>query len=211
MRDQHESKMSDARMNDNLHEQLGTANASRDEGICDDQSSCDLVGGGWGVRLRAPRTGVEAQQYRRLSKGQRGIVRSFLAKVTVLSQSQLTRLIRRWMDTRRIERKPTRRTWRSTPGSQPKMAGRTRLASVLRWNCSSFGFSRSTTSIPTSRSRCPPRRAVLQFLSPTSPCRAAGWQFTSTAPLSTPARISAGTATSATNSAPANHPGALRN
>jgi len=48
---------------------------------------------------------LKAQQYRRLSKGQRGIVRRFLAKITALSRAQLTRLIRRWMDTRRIERK----------------------------------------------------------------------------------------------------------
>src|SRR5579864_1861602 len=48
---------------------------------------------------------LKAQQYRRLSKGQRGIVRRYLAKITALSRAQLTRLIRRWMDTRRIERK----------------------------------------------------------------------------------------------------------
>jgi hypothetical protein len=48
---------------------------------------------------------LKAQQYRRLGKGQRGIVRRFLAKITALSRAQLTRLIRRWMDTRRIERK----------------------------------------------------------------------------------------------------------
>lgn len=52
---------------------------------------------------------LKVQQYRRLSKGQKGIVRSFLAKVTALSRSQLARLIRRWMDTRRIERQPARR------------------------------------------------------------------------------------------------------
>jgi hypothetical protein len=52
---------------------------------------------------------LKAQQYRRLSKGQRGVVRRFLAKITALSRAQLTRLIRRWMDTRRIERKPARR------------------------------------------------------------------------------------------------------
>lgn len=52
---------------------------------------------------------LKGQQYRHLSKGQKGIVRSFLAKVTALSRSQLARLIRRWMDTRRIERKPARR------------------------------------------------------------------------------------------------------
>ena len=52
---------------------------------------------------------LKAHQYRRLTKGQRGIVRRFLAKVTALSRAQLTRLIGRWMDTRRIERKPARR------------------------------------------------------------------------------------------------------
>jgi len=52
---------------------------------------------------------LKAQQYRRLSKGQRGVVRRFLAKITALSRAQLTRLIRRWMDTRRIERKPALR------------------------------------------------------------------------------------------------------
>jgi hypothetical protein len=51
---------------------------------------------------------LKAQSYRRLSKGQRGIVKRFLAKITALSRAQLTRLIRRWMDTRRIERKPAR-------------------------------------------------------------------------------------------------------
>jgi hypothetical protein len=52
---------------------------------------------------------LKAQQYRRLSKSQRGIVKRFLSKVTALSRAQLTRLIQRWMDTRRIERKPARR------------------------------------------------------------------------------------------------------
>jgi hypothetical protein len=52
---------------------------------------------------------LKAQQYRRLSKGQRGVVRRFLAKVTALSRAQLTRLIQRWSDTRRIERMPARR------------------------------------------------------------------------------------------------------
>ena len=52
---------------------------------------------------------LKAHQYRRLKKGQKGIVRSFLAKVTALSRAQLTRLIQRWVETRRIERKPTQR------------------------------------------------------------------------------------------------------
>src|SRR5690348_15753087 len=48
-------------------------------------------------------------QYRRLKKGQKGIVRSFLAKVTALSRAQVTRLIQRWIQTRRIQRKPAQR------------------------------------------------------------------------------------------------------
>jgi hypothetical protein len=52
---------------------------------------------------------LKAQQYRRLSKGQKGIVRKYLAKITSYSRAQLTRLIGRWMDTRRIVRKPVRR------------------------------------------------------------------------------------------------------
>ncbi len=52
---------------------------------------------------------LKQQQYRRLSKGQKGIVRRFLAKITGLSRAQLTRLIQRWMESRRIERKPARR------------------------------------------------------------------------------------------------------
>lgn len=52
---------------------------------------------------------LKAQNYRRLSKGQRGIVKRFLSKITALSRAQLTRLIQRWMDTRRVERKPARR------------------------------------------------------------------------------------------------------
>jgi hypothetical protein len=49
---------------------------------------------------------LKGQQYRRLSKGQKGIVRRFLGKVTGISRAQLTRLIQRWVETRRIERKP---------------------------------------------------------------------------------------------------------
>lgn len=52
---------------------------------------------------------LKVQQYRRLSKGQKGIVRRFLVKVTGLSRSQMTRLITSWMKTRQIERQPTRR------------------------------------------------------------------------------------------------------
>lgn len=69
---------------------------------------------GWSVVERESVYGLveqvlKARQYRRLKKGQKGIVRSFLAKVTAMSRAQLTRLIQRWTQTRRIERQPLRR------------------------------------------------------------------------------------------------------
>lgn len=44
---------------------------------------------------------LAAQQYRRLSKSQKGTVRRFLAKVSGLSRAQVTRLIGRWQRGRR--------------------------------------------------------------------------------------------------------------
>ena len=54
-------------------------------------------------------TVLRAQHYRRLSKGQRGIVRHFLSKVTGLGRAQLTRLVSRWRRTRRVAGPPTYR------------------------------------------------------------------------------------------------------
>ena len=52
---------------------------------------------------------LKNQRYSRLRKSQRGVVRAFLLRVTGLSRAQMARLIQRWMETRRIERKPARR------------------------------------------------------------------------------------------------------
>ena len=52
---------------------------------------------------------LQAQQYRKLSKGQKGIVRQFLVKITGLSRAQITRLVTGWMRERRIRSKPPRR------------------------------------------------------------------------------------------------------
>jgi hypothetical protein len=52
---------------------------------------------------------LSQQRYGGLRKSQRGVVRAFLLRVTGLSRAQLTRLIQRWMEMRRIERKPERR------------------------------------------------------------------------------------------------------
>src|SRR5258708_34623183 len=51
---------------------------------------------------------LKAQKYGHLNKGQKGVVKGFLAKVTALSRAQITRLIQRWTQTKRIERQPGR-------------------------------------------------------------------------------------------------------
>ncbi len=52
---------------------------------------------------------LRAQGYGRLNKSGKGTVRRFLVKVTGLSRAQVTRLIQRWLETRRVERKPAQR------------------------------------------------------------------------------------------------------
>jgi len=52
---------------------------------------------------------LRAQGYRQLKKSEKGTIRRFLAKVTGLSRAQIARLIRRWQQTGRVERKPTQR------------------------------------------------------------------------------------------------------
>ena len=52
---------------------------------------------------------LRAQRYRQLKKSDKGTVRRFLVKVTGLSRAQVTRLIGRWQQTRRVERQPARR------------------------------------------------------------------------------------------------------
>ncbi len=52
---------------------------------------------------------LKGQDYRRLDKLGKRVVRLFLVKVTGLSRAQVTRLIERWRRTRKVERKPARR------------------------------------------------------------------------------------------------------
>jgi hypothetical protein len=52
---------------------------------------------------------LKAQQYRKLSKVERGVVRRFPAKAGDLGRAQITRLISRRMKTRRIRPRPRRR------------------------------------------------------------------------------------------------------
>lgn len=52
---------------------------------------------------------LKQQSYSKLGKGERGLVKRFLAKVTAISRAQMTRLIAQWVDQRMIKRKPARR------------------------------------------------------------------------------------------------------
>jgi hypothetical protein len=97
------------RIDDNPREELGAADPGRDEGIRGRQPPHRLVGAEQESVYRLIERVLKAQQYRLLSKGQKGIVRNFLAKITALSRAQVTRPIRRWVQTRRIERKPAQR------------------------------------------------------------------------------------------------------
>ncbi len=62
-----------------------------------------------GVRQRQTFDWLLSEQYRRLSKGQKGIVRRFLVKVAGLSRAQVTRFIAGWVRFRRVQRKPDER------------------------------------------------------------------------------------------------------
>jgi hypothetical protein len=52
---------------------------------------------------------LASQQYRKLKKRERGIVRRFGAKITGLSRAQVTRLIARWRQDRRLEKRLAQR------------------------------------------------------------------------------------------------------
>lgn len=52
---------------------------------------------------------LNAQQYRRLGRANKGIVRRYLMKMTGLSRAQVTRLISSWIETTRVEANPPRR------------------------------------------------------------------------------------------------------
>lgn len=52
---------------------------------------------------------LQRQRYGKLPRADRGVVRAFLLRVTGLSRAQMTRLIQRWTETRRVERKPPQR------------------------------------------------------------------------------------------------------
>src|SRR3990172_3097163 len=52
---------------------------------------------------------LETQEYHRLSKSQKGIVRRFLLRLTGLSRAQFTRLVRQWVRRGCLQVRPVRR------------------------------------------------------------------------------------------------------
>lgn len=77
----------------------------------------DFVRSHRGVKIRPSDGGdyplveriLRVQRYRRLKRSGKGTVRRFLAKMTGFSRAQITRLIGRWQQTRRVERKTLQR------------------------------------------------------------------------------------------------------
>src|SRR5207245_130478 len=82
---------------------------------------------------------LKSQQYRRLSRGQKGIVRRFLVKMTGLSRAQLTRWIGRCMKTRRVQRKPACRPSLLRCGHcGAKLLAQYPGPRVIRYQCSGY-------------------------------------------------------------------------
>src|ERR1022692_4776558 len=80
-----------------------------DAGIRPGQSEVNLVPRRATSHLWFYRGSAEGPPVPRLSRGQRGVVRRFLTKVSGLSRAQLTRLIAAWMRTRQLRRRPPQR------------------------------------------------------------------------------------------------------
>lgn len=63
-----------------------------------------------------------AQEYARQGKKQRGVIRAYLSKVTGLSLPQITRLIRKYVKTGKVEAKPCRRRRFPSKYTEPDIA-----------------------------------------------------------------------------------------
>ena len=69
----------------------------------------EFVGGGREERHGWVEKVLTAQHYGKLSKGERGLVRAYVRKVTGLSQAQTTRLIRAFLDHGKVQGRPYQR------------------------------------------------------------------------------------------------------
>jgi transposase InsO family protein len=68
-----------------------------------------FAGGGRDERYGWVERVLAAQKYRELGKGERGLVRAYVRKVTGLSESQTTRLIRAYLDHGKVQAQPYQR------------------------------------------------------------------------------------------------------
>jgi len=69
----------------------------------------EFAGGGRDERYGWVERVLRAQDYGKLGKGERGVVRAYVRKVTGLSQSQTTRLIRAYLDHGKVQPQPYQR------------------------------------------------------------------------------------------------------
>jgi len=69
----------------------------------------EFTGGGREERYGWVERVLAAQNYRKLSKGQRGLLRAYVRKVRGLSESQTTRLIRAYVDHGKVQAQPYQR------------------------------------------------------------------------------------------------------
>jgi len=96
-------------MNASQHAEPGKAQLERNGGLTGEQPGNDLEGRKRRGKCVFIAAVLKQQSYGKLSKGERGMVRRFLEKVTGASRAQLTRLIAQWMDRRTITRKAPHR------------------------------------------------------------------------------------------------------
>jgi len=81
----------------------------------------EFVGAGRDERYGWVERVLAAHSYGNLSKGQRGLVRAYVRKVTGLSESQMTRLIGAYLDHGKVQAHTSgTRSWQSTPSKTPR-------------------------------------------------------------------------------------------
>lgn len=75
-------------VDDHHHAERRAVDAGRDAGVCGGQLGSKLCCPGQKAVYELTQRVLVAQQYRRLSKGQKGLVRRFLTRMTGLSRAQ---------------------------------------------------------------------------------------------------------------------------
>jgi hypothetical protein len=89
------------RVDEHRHAEFGAIEFGRNQGVRRGELESPLVDRDEETYGLVEGT-LQSQQYRKLNKGQKGIVRRFLIQVTGLSRAQITRLVGCWMKQRYI-------------------------------------------------------------------------------------------------------------